>query len=87
MIFNFILAVVSFLINGIASILPTFSVFPQGLGTSLPIFMAHVNGWNWLVPIGTLQAVFFVLVVLVLLEFTYFVATYVLSIIHASIRG
>jgi len=87
MIFNFILAVVAFMINGVAAILPTITIFPAGLIASLATFTSYVNGWSWLFPISTLYTVLGILVVLVLAEFLYFVGMYVLSIVHASIRG
>jgi len=87
MIFNFILVIVSFMINGVASILPTFTIFPDGLAAQIGTFMGYINGWSWLVPVGTLVTIMGILVILVLVEFTYFVAMYVLSIIHASVRG
>lgn len=87
MIFNFILVVVAFLINGVAAILPSFVIFPDSLAVQIASFMGYVNGWSWLVPVDTVMFVMGILVVLVLVEFTYFAAMYVLSIIHASIRG
>jgi len=87
MIFNFVLAVISFLLTGIASILPTFVIFPDGLAAQIATFMGYINGWSWLVPVDTLISITGVLVILVLVEFSYFVSMYVLSIIHASIRG
>lgn len=87
MIFNFILAVVAFLINGVAAILPEFTIFPTSLASQIAAFMGYINGWSWLVPISTLVTIMGILVVLVLVEFTYFVAMYVLGLIHASIRG
>jgi len=87
MIFNVVLTVITFLINGISTILPTISIFPTNLQISLATFMGEINGWSWLFPVDTLLQVFSILVILVLAEFTYFVAMYVLSIIHATIRG
>jgi len=86
MILNVVLGAVSFLITGVAALLPTYTIFPA-LASQVATFMGYVNGWDWLVPIDTLVAVMGVLVLLVLVEFTYFVAMYVLSVIHASIRG
>jgi len=87
MIFNFILAVVSFLITGVATILPEFTIFPTSLAAQIATFMGYINGWSWLVPVSTLVTIMGILVILVLVEFTYFVAMYVLGLIHASIRG
>lgn len=87
MIFNFVLAVVSFLINGIAAILPSITVFPASINTGIASIMAFLNGWSWLFPIDTLLNIIGVFVIVVLLEFTYFVALFVLGLIHTSIRG
>jgi len=87
MIFNFVLALVAFLINGIASILPSFTIFPTSLAAQVATFMGYVNGWAWLIPVSTIVQIMGILVVLVLVEFTYFVAMYVLGLIHATIRG
>lgn len=87
MIFNVILGIITFLLNGVATLLPTITVFPTGLDTSLATFMGEVNGWSWLFPVATVVQIFGLLVLLVLAEFTYFVAMYVLSIIHATVRG
>lgn len=87
MIFDFMIAVMSFLLNGIAAILPSFTIFPGSLAAQISSFMGYVNGWSWLVPIPTIVTIMGVLVFLVLAEFTYFVAMYVLGMIHATIRG
>jgi len=87
MIFNFILAIVAFMVNGVASVLPSITIFPAGLADQIANFMSSINGWAWLVPIDTVMTVFGVLVLLVLVEFIYFTAMYILSIVHASIRG
>jgi len=87
MIFDFMIAVVSFLLNGVASVLPTYTIFPTSLAAQVASFMGYVNGWSWLIPIPTIVTILGILVVLVLVEFTYFVAMYVLGIIHATIRG
>jgi len=86
MIFDFILSVVAFLIRGVANLLPTISVFPTTLAADLASLMAYVNGWSWLFPISTLMTIIAILVIVVLAEFTYFVAMYVLGIVHASIK-
>jgi len=87
MIFDFILSVVTFLINGVVALLPTYTVFPNSLAAQIATFMGYVNGWGWLIPIPTLVAVMGILVLLVLVEFTYFTTMYIFSIIHASVRG
>lgn len=87
MIGDFMLAVVSFLLQGVATLLPSYTIFPSSLAVQIATFMGYVNGWNWLVPIPTLITIMGILVILVLVEFTYFVAMYVLGIIHATIRG
>jgi len=87
MIFDFLIAVITFLLNGVASILPTYVIFPTSLASQVASFMGYVNGWSWLIPIPTIISIMAILVFLVLAEFTYFVAMYVLGIIHATIRG
>jgi len=87
MILDLILNIVAFLITGVATILPTFSIFPSGIATNIQTISAEINGWSWLFPVNTIFQVLAILVLLVFAEFTYFVAMYVLSIIHASIRG
>jgi hypothetical protein len=87
MIFDFMIAVMRFLIDGIATILPSLSIFPAGLAVQIASFMGYVNGWSWLVPISTIVTIMGILVILVLVEFMYFVSMYVLSMIHATIRG
>lgn len=87
MIFNFFIAVVKFLIDGIAAVLPTYTIFPTSLASQIASFMGYVNGWSWLIPIPTILTIMGILVILVLVEFTYFVAMYVLGLIHATIRG
>jgi len=86
MIFDFILNIVAFLLNGVSALLPTITVFPATLATQLASFVAYVNGWSWIFPVSTLFTIFGILVILVLAEFTYFVAMYILGIIHASIK-
>lgn len=87
MIFNFLIAVMKFLLDGIAAVLPTYTVFPDSLAIQIASFMGYVNGWSWLIPIPTIMTIMGILIILVLVEFTYFVAMYVLGIIHATIRG
>jgi len=87
MIFNVILGIIGFLLNGVASLLPTISIFPTNLATDLSAFMASINGWSWLFPVSTVVTIFGILVLLVMAEFTYFVAMYVLSLVHSTLRG
>lgn len=87
MIFNVILGIIGFLLNQVASVLPSITIYPTGLQTSLATFMGQVNGWSWLFPVATIVQIFGILVLLVLAEFTYFVAMYILSIVHATVRG
>jgi len=87
MIFNFLIAVVIFLIDGISAVLPSYTLFPTSLAVQISSFMGYVNGWSWLIPVPTIVTILGILVVLVLVEFTYFVAMYILGIIHATIRG
>lgn len=87
MIFDFMIAVMKFLLDSIASVLPTYTLFPDSLAVQIASFMGYVNGWSWLIPIPTIITIMGILVILVLVEFTYFVAMYVLGIIHATIRG
>jgi len=87
MIFDFLIAVMKFLLDGIAAVLPTYTIFPTSLAAQIASFMGYINGWAWLIPIPTILTIMGILVVLVLVEFTYFVAMYVLGIIHATIRG
>jgi len=87
MIFDFMIAVMRFLLDGIAAILPTYTLFPSSLAVQIASFMGYVNGWSWLIPIPTIMTIMAILVILVLVEFTYFVAMYVLGVIHATIRG
>lgn len=87
MIFNVILGIVGFLLNGVASLLPAITIFPTNLQVSLAGFMGQINGWSWLFPVSTIVQIFGLLVILVLAEFTYFVAMYILSLIHATVRG
>jgi len=87
MIFDFVLAVVAFLINGVAALLPTFVVFPTGLATQIASLVAYINGWSWIFPVSTLMTIFGILVLLVFVEFVYFTSMYVISLIHASIKG
>jgi len=87
MIFDFMIAVMKFLLDGIAAVLPSYTIFPTSLGAQIASFMGYVNGWSWLIPIPTILTIMGILVILVLVEFTYFVAMYVLGLIHATIRG
>lgn len=87
MIFDFILAVMRFLIDGVTALLPSYTVFPAGLAVQIASFMSYINGWSWLLPISTIISIFGILVLVVFVEFIYFVAMYTLSMIHASIRG
>jgi len=87
MIFDFMIAVMTFLLNGVASLLPSYTIFPSSLAVQIASFMGYVNGWSWLIPVPTIMQIMAILIVLVLVEFTYFVAMYVLGIIHATIRG
>ena len=87
MIFSVVLSIVSFLVNGLVAILPTVTVFPAGLATKVGTFVGYTYGWGWLFPVGTLYTVFAMIVLLVLVEFTYFISMYIFSIIHASVRG
>jgi len=87
MIFDFILNVVAFLLRSLAGILPTYTVFPASLAGNISTFMASINGWAWLFPVSTLLTVFAVIVLVVFAEFAFYTFMYVLSIIHASIKG
>jgi len=87
MIFNVILSIVSFLLNGLVGILPSIQVFPSDLGTNIGTFVGYTYGWAWLFPVATMYTVFGLIVMLVLVEFTYFTTMYIFSIIHASVRG
>jgi len=87
MIFDFVLKIVSWILLQLVNILPSLTVFPAGLAADIADFMLLVYGWNWIAPIGTILTVFSLIVLLVFIEFTYFTAMYIFSIIHASIRG
>lgn len=86
MIFDFVLNVIAFLLNGLAAILPTYKVFPSSLAGDVGTFMEYVNGWSWLFPTGTLIAVLAVIVLVVFVEFIYFTTMYIFGLIHASIK-
>jgi len=86
MIFDFVLSIVAFLLRGITALLPSFVVFPATVPSQLSSFMSYLSGWSWIFPVSTLFTIFGILVILVLAEFIYFTAMYVLSIIHASIK-
>lgn len=86
MIFDFILGVVSFLLNGLANLLPTYTIFPTTLAGDIYTLVGQVNGWSWIFPVSTLMTVFGILVLLVLAEFIYFTTMYIFSVIHASIK-
>jgi len=87
MIFNIVLGIIGWLLNGVASLLPNITIFPTGLATNLATFMGQINGWSWLFPVSTIVQIFGILVILVLAEFTYFVAMYILSLVHSTLRG
>jgi len=87
MILNFFFQVVAWLINAVATILPTFSLYPSGLAANITTVVTYLNGWNWIFPVGTVMAVLALFILVVFAEFTYFTAMYVFSIIHATIRG
>jgi len=87
MIFDFLIAVITFLLNGVANILPSYTIFPSSLAVQIASFMGYVNGWAWIVPISTIVQIMGILVLIVLAEFTYFVAMYVLGLIHSTMRG
>lgn len=87
MIVNFVLAVVSFLLNGLAALLPEITIFPVGLATQIATFMGYIYGWEWLFPVTTMMAVFALLIVLLAAEFTYYGFIFVFKIIHGSLRG
>jgi len=87
MILNFFIAIMKFFIDGIANILPSYTLFPTSLSSQIATFMGYINGWSWLIPVPTIVAILGILIVLVFVEFTYFVAMYVLGVIHSTIRG
>lgn len=87
MILDFFISIITWLLLGIASILPEYTIFPTSLASQIASFVGYVNGWSWLIPVNTLFTVMAILVVLVFVEFMYFVAMYVLGLIHASVRG
>lgn len=87
MIVDAILSVVGWLINAIASILPTLSLYPSDLPSNISSLVTYVNTWNWLFPVSTIMTVLALFIIVVLAEFTYFTAMYIFSIIHATVRG
>lgn len=82
MIFNVLLAIIGFIIGGVASIMPTISIFPSDLGSNISTVVAGAYGWSWLFPVGTVIAVIGVLIILVASEFTFYAAMYVLKLIR-----
>jgi len=86
MIFDFIINVISFLINALAGALPTITVFPVGLATQISTFVAYAQSWDWIFPVDTIFTILGILVFMVFAEFVYFTGMYVLSIIHATVR-
>lgn len=87
MIFDVILKIVSFMLDGLSAVLPSQTVIPSTVPAQLSTFMGYVNGWSWLFPVDTLITVFGIIVLLVFVEFVYFTTMYIFSIIHASVRG
>jgi len=81
MILDIILSVVSFLINGLASILPTFTIFPTTLSIGIATVMGFISGWAWLIPVNVVMAVFAVLVLLGAAEFAFLSGMFVLRFI------
>lgn len=87
MIFDVVLKIVSFMLDGLSTILPSQTVIPSTVPSQLETFMGYINGWNWLFPVDTLMTVFGIIVLLVFVEFIFFTTMYVFGIIHSSIRG
>jgi len=87
MIPDFLLGVVAFMLNGVASILPSITIFPTTLATQINTFVSYINGWSWLFPINTLFAVIGIMIALVAVEFLYFSTMFILNLIHRTLRG
>lgn len=86
MIVDFGLLILTFLISSVSSLLPVIGVFPVGLSSDVSLFVGYIYGWDWILPIDTIFFVLRTLIILVLAEFTYFVAMYVIGLIHSTIR-
>jgi hypothetical protein len=86
MIFDFILNVVSFFLNRLALILPSYNLFPPTLATDIRVVMTYINSWSWMFPVDILMTIIAAIILLVFVEFTYFAAMFVFSIIHSSIK-
>jgi len=86
MIIDFALLIVSFLLNALAAILPSFQIFPATLAGQISDFIQSIYGWAWIFPVGPMMFIFLVIVFLVFAEFVFFTTMYVLSIIHSSVK-
>jgi len=82
MIFNVLLALLAFMIQGVAAILPTLTIFPADLPTNIATVVASAYGWSWIFPIGTIITMIGLLILVATTEFTFFAAMYVLKLIR-----
>jgi len=82
MIFNIFLAIISFVVQGVASILPTITLFPSDLPAGIANIVSSAYGWNWIFPVGTIIALIGALIILGAAEFSFYAAMYVLKLIR-----
>jgi hypothetical protein len=82
MIFDVILAIIAFILTGVAIVLPVINLFPAGLSADISSIVSSMYGWSWIFPIGTIITLIGVLVAVVAAEFAFYAAIYVLKLIR-----
>lgn len=63
MITSALIAILTWVIVGIANVLPSGDFLPANFSESLSDLVAYAYGWDWLIPISTVFSVFSAIVV------------------------
>lgn len=82
MIFNVFFAVLAFIVQGVAALLPSITIFPVTLSSNIATVVSSAYGWSWIFPVGTIITMIGILVIVVAAEFTFYAAMYVLKLIR-----
>jgi hypothetical protein len=71
MITSAFISMFSWLIYGASILLPSGTFLPSNFSSNLSLVVSYAYGWDWLIPVGTLFAVFSAIIIFFWAELTW----------------